>query len=312
MNRVARVIEARRSTRQLHPNALRGSLMAEIRIGTCSWKYDSWKGTVYSEKVGRNHLREYAIKFDTVEIDQWFWSLHGPGRITLPDPSTVLEYASSVPDGFRFSIKVPDSITLTHFRKKSKTDPLVPNPHFLSVALFGDFLAGIEPLAKTLGPLIFQFEYLNKLKMPSQKGFQEAFEAFIRKCPSGYVYCVETRNPNYLNTDYFSFLNRNGLHPVFLQGYYMPPIVDIYKDHADKIRELAVLRLHGPDREGMEEKTGGSWDKIVAPKDEELDRIAGMAGTLVKRDVSVYFNVNNHYEGCAPLTVEKIRRLMKM
>ena len=285
--------------------------MPEIRIGTCSWKYDSWKGIVYSEGVGRNYLREYAEKFDTVEIDQWFWSLHGPGRVSLPDRAAVSDYASSVPAGFRFSVKVPDSITLTHFRKKSKTDPLVRNPHFLSVDLFDDFLAGIEPLRKNLGPLIFQFEYLNKLKMPSQDAFQEAFGAFIRKCPSGYVYCVETRNPKFLNAGFFSFLDGNGLHPVFLQGYYMPPIFDIFRDHADKIRGPAVLRLHGPDREGMEEKTGGSWNRIVAPKDEELERIAEMAWSLLKREVSVYFNVNNHYEGCAPLTIEKIRRLMK-
>jgi len=147
--------------------------------------------------------------------------------------------------------------------------------------------------------------------MPSQKAFQEAFEAFIRKCPSGYSYCVEIRNPNYLNADYFSFLEKNGLHPVFLQGYYMPPIFDIYREHADTIRGLTVLRLHGPDREGMEEKTGGSWGRIVAPKDEELERIAEMAGSLLKRDVSVYVNVNNHYEGSAPLTIEKLRKLMR-
>jgi uncharacterized protein YecE (DUF72 family) len=285
--------------------------MPEIRIGTCSWKYDSWKGIVYSEKVGRDYLREYAKKFDTVEIDQWFWSLHGPGRVSLPDPSAVSDYASSVPDDFRFSIKVPDSITLTHFRKKSKSDPLVPNPHFLSAALFADFLAGIEPLRKKLGPLIFQFEYLNRLKMPSQKGFHEAFEAFIRKCPAGYVYCIETRNPNYFNADYFSFLNRSGLHPVFLQGYYMPPIAGIIREHEDEIRELAVMRLHGPDREGMEEKTGGSWDRIAVPRDEELEKIAEIAGNLVRRGVSVYFNVNNHYEGSAPLTIEKLRKLMR-
>jgi uncharacterized protein YecE (DUF72 family) len=43
-----------------------------IRIGTCSWKYDSWKGIVYSESKSKNYLKEYSQKFNTVEIDQWF------------------------------------------------------------------------------------------------------------------------------------------------------------------------------------------------------------------------------------------------
>ncbi len=285
--------------------------MPELRIGTCSWKYESWKGIVYSENVGRDFLPEYSKKFNTVEIDQWFWSLHGPGRVTLPDPAAVSEYASSVPGDFRFSIKVPDSVTLTHFRKKAKPDPLVPNPNFLSVQLFGEFLKRIAPLGNTVGPLIFQFEYLNRMKMASQKAFHGAFEAFIRKCPSGYRYCVEIRNPNYLNAEFFSFLAANGLHPVFLQGYYMPPIFDMLDKNAEHIRRLAVIRLHGPDREGIEERTGKSWDRIVAPKDEELGRVVGMVNGLLKRDISVYLNVNNHYEGSAPLTIEKLRRLLR-
>ncbi|PLX23103.1 MAG: DUF72 domain-containing protein, partial [Ignavibacteria bacterium] len=46
--------------------------MARLRIGTCSWKYPSWKGIVYSAPKGINYLEEYARVYDTVEIDQWF------------------------------------------------------------------------------------------------------------------------------------------------------------------------------------------------------------------------------------------------
>ena len=284
--------------------------MPELRIGTCSWKYESWKGIVYSGTSGGNFLSEYAEKFDTVEVDQWFWSLHAAERVSLPDPAVVLDYADSVPPDFRFSIKVPNSVTLTHFYRKTKSDLLVPNPHFLSKKIFRDFLKRIEPLGKKTGPLIFQFEYLNKMKMPSQKAFQEVFGEFIRECPAGYRYGLEIRNPNYLNGEFFSFLDENGLHPVFLQGYYMPPVFDMVEKNGGLIRDLAVIRLHGPDREGIEERTGKVWDRIVDPKDEELERVAGTVKGLLARDVSVYLNVNNHYEGSAPLTIEKLRRLL--
>jgi uncharacterized protein YecE (DUF72 family) len=281
--------------------------MAALRIGTCSWKYDSWRGLVYSSKSDINTLQEYAQHYDTVEVDQWFWSLHGLNSVTLPKPDVVRDYAYSVPEDFMFSIKIPNSITLTHLYRKAKYDPLIANPYFLSDELFRRFLDSIQPLRGQLGPLMFQFEYLNKNKMRSQAEFQERFGAFIKTCPDGYTYGVETRNPNYLNDAYFHFLSQNSLQHVFLQGYYMPPIYRIYEKYGSVIREGTVIRLLGPDRKGMEEKSQGKWHRIIAPKDEELDSILDMVENLLSRDIDVTLNVNNHYEGSAPLTIRKIR-----
>jgi hypothetical protein len=35
---------------------------------------------VYSNAPHINYLAEYAERYDCVEVDQWFWSLHGPDR----------------------------------------------------------------------------------------------------------------------------------------------------------------------------------------------------------------------------------------
>jgi uncharacterized protein YecE (DUF72 family) len=286
--------------------------MAQLRIGTCSWKFPSWHGLVYSAPRGINYLEEYARHYDTVEIDQWFWSLFGTDNIKLPRPADVAAYRDSVPDGFRFTVKVPNSITLTHLYRKAKTDPLVPNPSFLSPSLFQTFLSLLDPLRDALGPLMFQFEYLNRQKMASQARFQERFEALSSQLPTSYQYGVEIRNGNYLNESYFEFLNRNGLSPVFLQGYWMPPVTDLYQRWRTLIlqQEAAVIRLHGPDRQGIEKRTGKQWNQIVAPKDEELAAIAEMIDDLLDRGVDVYLNVNNHYEGSAPLTIGRIRQLL--
>ena len=169
----------------------------QIKIGTCSWKYDSWKGIVYSEHVGDNYLAEYSKQFKIVEIDQWFWSLFGE-KIAMPKPEVVEEYVSSVPSDFQFSIKVPNSITLTHQYTKNK-GALIENPYFLSVDLFETFLEPLAPMASQINSLIFQFEYLNKNKMLSQNSFQNQLGEFFEKCPDNFRYCVETRNKNYLN-----------------------------------------------------------------------------------------------------------------
>jgi uncharacterized protein YecE (DUF72 family) len=284
--------------------------VAELRIGTCSWKYDSWKGLIYPEKPQINHLEEYAAHYDTVEIDQWFWSLHGPDKVSLPRPNIVRAYVDSVPENFTFSVKVPNSITLTHFYRKSKTEPLTPNPHFLSSSLMVEFLKTLAPMGQRLGPVMLQFEYLNREKMPSQEEFLAGLRDFISACPGGYTYCIETRNPRYLNEPYFDFLARNGMGHVFIQGYYMPSIFDTYRDMGTLLKDLTVIRLHGPDRKGIEAKTGSIWNKIIEPRDDELAKLKAMLEDLLSRGVSAYLNVNNHYEGSAPLTIERIRALL--
>ncbi len=279
-----------------------------LRIGTCSWKYPSWQGHVYSQAKGINYLKEYAQQYNTVEVDQWFWSLFKPG-VKMPDAADVREYRDSVPDDFRFSVKVSNSITLTHYYQRDKSKPLEPNPHYLSVVLFNSFLSSLSPLHDILGPLIFQFEYLNRQKMPSQKQFLSQFADFIAKIPAGYPCGLETRNQNHLNAKYFDFLLEHRICPVFLQGYWMPSVVDLYDKWRDRIiqHSTVVIRLHGPHRTDIEEKTGKQWNRIVEPRDAELDGIARVASDLRDNGVEVYLNVNNHYEGCAPLTIQRIR-----
>ena len=282
-----------------------------IRIGTCSWKYDSWKGIIYPDKEKINHLVEYAKHFNTVEVDQWFWSLFEPKKVLLPKDNDVKSYSESVPDDFRFTIKIPNSVTLTHFYNKSKTEELKPNPFFLNIDLFDKFLETLKPMQKNIGLLMFQFEYLNKQKLSGLTEFIDRFEGFIENADKKYIYGIELRNPNYLKKPFFEFLERNKLAMVFLQGYYMPPIWQVFNEFKEQIKSTAVIRLHGPDRSGIEKKTGSIWNQIVEPKDEELEKVAEIIQYLKNKKVDTFVNVNNHYEGSAPLTIQKINKLIK-
>ena len=159
-------------------------------------------------------------------------------------------------------------------------------------------------MKKKLGPLMFQFEYLNKQKMSGLPEFIDRFEAFLEQLDNKYQYGVELRNPNYLKKPLFEFIQRNNLVMVFLEGYYMPPVKDVFKEFKDYIKDTVVIRLHGPDRSGIEKQTGKIWNKIVAPKDEQLNDIAEIVNYFLTRKIDVYLNVNNHYEGSAPLTIK--------
>lgn len=277
-----------------------------LNIGTCSWKYDSWQGLIYPTSNTLNHLLEYSKSFQTVEVDQWFWSLFQGNKVLLPKRAVVEEYAASVPDNFVFAIKVPNAITLTHHYNKKKDTPLIANPYFLSIKILEKFLDILSPLREKIGPLIFQFEYLNKQKIDGINDFLSKLSTFTKQLPSGYSYCIETRNPNFLQRKYFDFLATHKLSHVFLQGYYMPPIFDVYKKHKTQLRDRAVIRLHGPDRKGIEKVTGKNWDRIVAPKDNDLQRLVLMLNDMATQNLQTFVYVNNHYEGSAPRTISRI------
>jgi uncharacterized protein YecE (DUF72 family) len=289
------------------PKEFRGLL----RLGTCSWKYDSWKGLVYEKgKTYRpdDYLADYAKHLDSVEVDQWFWSLF-PGGLRLPDPAVVRKYAKSVPDGFVFTVKAPNALTLTHFYAKQTPAQAAfagrPNPHFLDLELLGRFLEALAPMGSKLGPVMFQFEYLNKQKMPSKEAFLDRFGKFIDAAPKGYQYAVEIRNPNYLTEAFFAFLKDRGLGFVYLDGYYMPPIGQVFEKHKPETASFQVVRLHGGDRLEIEGETGEVWDKVVAPKPGGIAAAAKIVRANAKKRILTYLNLNNHFEGSAPLSARR-------
>ncbi len=272
-----------------------------MRIGTCSWKYDSWKGLIYPDFGEFNFLEEYSKHYYTVEIDQWFWSLN-KDKAYLPKPNTVEEYNEVTPKDFKFTIKMPNSLTLTHPYKST-----TPNPYFLSAEYMHSFIHSIEPLLDKVGVLMFQFEYLNKQKMNSLTEFIEKFQQFRNNIDKSIPIGIEIRNPNYLKEEYFQFLKENDITHVFLQGYYMPNIAEVFKNFKNLLTDITVIRLHGYDRKGIEKEAKNQWNKIIQPKDDELPAIIEMIKTLNSKETDLYLNINNHYEGSAPLTINKIK-----
>lgn len=288
-----------------------------LRIGTCSWKFDSWKGLIYDPaKTYRpdDYLPDYARHFDSVEIDQWFWSLF-PGGIKLPDIGTVKSYADSVPNDFIFTVKAPNSLTLTHFySKQSKKYAKYagqPNEHFLDNELLEKFLERLTLMESKLGPIMFQFEYLNKKKMPSKELFFDKFHGFITKAPRGYRYAVEIRNPNYLSQAFFNFLKDHGLGFVYLEGYYMPHIGEVFEKFYPATADFNIIRLHGGDRMEIEAETGGLWNRIILPKPKGLKAAAQIVRTNRRQNVLTFVNLNNHFEGSAPITAERFIKALE-
>jgi uncharacterized protein YecE (DUF72 family) len=278
-----------------------------IRFGTCSWNYPSWVSLVYSEPQRRAaaYLREYAQKYDTVEIDSWFYK--------IPDSDEVADYLAQVPENFHFTCKVPQELTLTHLRGSGGASTTVANPAFLSPERFEHFLEAIEPMLPRLDAIMFEFEYLNKDKMPSLEAFLAKLDEFLAAAGERVLrlpLAIEIRNKNYLSAAYFGFLRDRRLMPVFSEKIFMPHVYDIYRLYKDYVTTDVVIRLLGGDRSEIEKKTKEQWNTIVEPKPDK-EAIVTMARDITDRGHMVTINVNNHYEGSAPLTIEEMKKIQK-
>ena len=284
----------------------------ELRIGTCSWNYPSWEGLVYHTHDRAEYLAEYAARYDSVEVDRWFWSLfEDPAKVRMPELGDVRNYRDAVPNTFRFGVKAPNSVTLTHLYKKDRSDHnelLRENPHFLSSKLFAEFVDRLQPMHEILGPIVFQFEYLNKSKMASASAFREQFAAFARHLPEGFLFALETRNKNYLTKAHFEWLLEVRMIPVLISGYWMPHPAALFEEHKMCLQQFpaVVIRLMGEDRGEIEKLTHKEWNRVVKPHDKELDEIAEMISELQTAGVRPFVFVNNHYEGSAPITIDKL------
>ena len=62
---------------------------------------------------------------------------------------------------------------------------------------------------------------------------------------------------------------------------------------------------HGGDRLEIEGETGEVWNKVVAPKPGGLAAAAKIVRANAKKRVLTYLNLNNHFEGSAPLSARR-------
>lgn len=104
----------------------------QVFIGCAGWSVASGRPE-FGE--GASVLERYATRFNAVEINSSFYRPHRP--------ATYAKWAASVPDGFRFSVKVPKAITHTAKLRDVHT-PLT------------EFIEQVSRLGGKLGPLLVQ------------------------------------------------------------------------------------------------------------------------------------------------------------
>ena len=225
-------------------------------MGCSGWQYRDWRGVVYPPTVPqRSWLGHYTTLFDTVELNNTFYR--------LPSESAVSGWASSVPPGFVFALKL--GAFGSHRMKLRDAASWLPN-HMVRVQLLGD----------AAGPTLVQLP-------PRWRRNTERLDEFLSVAPRTTRWAVELREPTWLHDDVYEVLQRHGAALC---------VHDLLEDHPFLLTtDWTYVRFHGPN--ALVQKYYGAYGY------RRLRRWATRLNELLDSGRDVYCYFNNDWEGHA-------------
>ncbi|NGZ83774.1 DUF72 domain-containing protein [Duganella aceris] len=188
--------------------------MNHTRIGCAGWSID--RDSAARFPAGASHLERYAQVLNAAEINSSFYRPH--------QPQTYERWATSVPADFRFSVKLPRSIT--HFARLAGVDE--------PLAAFADQSAG---LGDKLGCLLVQ--------LPPSLGLDRAVaDAFFATLTArfGCMIACEARHGGWFGDDATALLQTHGITRVIADPPAREPAPYVPTSGA------VYARLHGSPR----------------------------------------------------------------
>jgi uncharacterized protein YecE (DUF72 family) len=301
---------------------LAAALPRNLRLGTSSWNYPGWIGTVwdreYSEaKVSREGLGAYARHplFRTVSVDRGFYK---PLNV-----SQFHQYGAQVPEDFRFVVKAPSVITDALIRDEEGRGMKL-NPNFLDASQVERLV--VEPALSGLGPklgaLVFQISPLPNLHLAQIPALVDRLHALLSgihglraAAPDGVV-AVEVRDRQWLVPQFTAALRGTGA--TYCMGLHakMPRIAE----------QLPILRalwpgplvcrwnlnpLHGAYGYEDARKQYEPFDKLVDPDVDTRIALARVIAGTAKAGQNAYVTLSNKAEGSAPLSVVELARAVR-
>ena len=261
--------------------------MHPVHIGTCGWSYKDWAGHFYPDGLAAgNYLAYYGDHFKVVEVDSTFYR--------SPSRKTVEGWRDKTPDGFGFSLKVPQAIT----HEKILEDCEAELRAFLDAArLLGD----------KLRCCCLQFGYFNKSKFSDLGDFLDRLDPFLDNWPADVPVAVEVRNRAWMTARLADCLRSHNAVWVLPDQAWMPEPLEVVSKLDAVTGPFAYVRLLG-DREEVDRRTQ-ALNRIVVDRSEQVRRDAEAIRLLSDR-VPVLAFVNNHYAGYAPQTVQELRQAL--
>jgi uncharacterized protein YecE (DUF72 family) len=186
-----------------------------VHIGTAGWSLPKEVRGAFPDQG--SHLERYAAVFSAVEINSSFYRPHLV--------STYERWANSVPDSFRFAVKVPKAIT--HERRLRAGGEQLDR-----------FLSEVSRLGPNLGPLLVQLPP----SLSFEVGVADKFLEDLRGRTSNPIAC-EPRHPSWFTYEVNALLAELRIGRVAADP---APVPDARRPGG--WRGLTYYRLHGSPR----------------------------------------------------------------
>lgn len=206
-----------------------------LRIGTAGWALPAPVRETFP--AGDSNLARYAGRLDVVEINS---SFHRSHRRAVYE-----RWAASVPEDFRFAVKLPKAIT--HERRLSDCG-----------ALLGRFAEEIGGLGGKRGPVLVQLPPSLVFDAVATIAFLEALDAIV----GGAAVC-EPRHASWFEGEADTLLVRHRVARVAADPAPVPAAAQ-----PGGWRGLAYFRLHGSPRiyrSGYDAAARADWAERIVP-----------------------------------------------
>ena len=261
-------------------------MQAKVYVGTCGYSYADWRGPFYPEKIRATEmLPYYARHFRAVEVDATYYRV-------LP-PKTFESMVARTPEGFRFAVKVPGSVT-----HQTATGHI----HADAAA----WREGIEPLvqARRFACALLQFPTSFKPSRGSEEYLRRLKEVF-----SDIPLVVEFRNREWQTDRTLRLLRELDAGWTNVDE---PQFRTLMRPCADVTSDVAYVRFHGRNYERWWSGDNATrYEYLYTP--EELapwtDRVVDLAANPNVREVYAYFN--NHRRGNAARNAEMFEEMLR-
>ena len=255
----------------------------KIRLGTCAWSFEEWRGAFYpGELPPERWLEFYSRYFSAVEVDSTFYA--------VPSEATVLRWAESTPASFRFACKLPRSITHACRLRDCSAE-------------FTDFLRALEHLGSKLHVILVQLP-----PSFSPKDGSAALRSFLPQLPGDFRFAIEFRHPGWHRPHIVRLLQKHRVCWVWadtspLNERNLAPF-ELWPNTTD----FLYVRLLGD----YQTKYGQAGDhlhrygKLLWKREAALESWALKIERHLEETRSVWTFVNNQFEGFAPETCQRL------
>jgi uncharacterized protein YecE (DUF72 family) len=257
----------------------------KIRIGSCAWSFEDWRGTFYPHNSPESRWLEfYSNYFTAVEVDTTFHA--------APAESTVRRWAETTPAGFRFTCKLPRQIT--HICRLRDC-----------AAELNLFLRAIEPLGAKLQVILIQLP-------PSLKPADGklTLRKFLVQLPREFRFAIEFRHAGWHRPQFIRLMEKYRVCWVWadttpLNERNLAPF-----EFLPCTTDFLYLRLLG-DYATKYDVDGGHihhYEKLLWKREAALENWSLKIQRHLPDVRSVWAFAGNHFEGFAPETCQRLAR----